>query len=164
MVIAELGVYWAEFSRQIMSTPYSKLYLVDVWSGFASSADKDGRNNTEDWDTFGTYMRLVNEFSDKQNIQVIRGRTADFLKHLPDNYLDCVYIDSDHSYPTVIEELRLSLKKVNPGGWITGHDYVDLTPGVIQAVDEFLKETGFKMEYLTEDGCPSYFIRNEKAN
>jgi hypothetical protein len=160
--MAELGVYEGEFSREILTTKPAIMYLVDIWQDAASSADKDGTNNTQNWDMFKTYMNLVDQFASNPKVKVIRGRSADFLTRMPDNSLDLVYIDSDHSYETTKEELRLSIPKVKAGGWISGHDYVYLAPGVIQAVDEFLKQTGYKFEYITEDGCPSWFIINNK--
>lgn len=162
MVIAEFGVYEGDFSRELLeyAEPLN-LYLVDIWTGATSSADKDGTNNTQNWDMFGTYVKLCDELH-FPNITIIRGRSEDFLTRIEDDSLDCVYIDSDHSYETTIQELRLSIPKVKQGGWITGHDYVYLAPGVIQAVDEFIKETGYKIEYMSEDGCPSFYIINNK--
>lgn len=162
MVIAELGVYRGEFSRELIEAGIFELYLVDIWQGMATSADKDGVNNTEEWNMFGTYLNLLFKYSTFQNIYLIRGRGADFLRNIPDNTLDCVYLDSDHSYPTVIEEIMLAKDKVRPGGWITGHDYVNICPGVIQAVDEFINKMGYEIEYISEDGCPSWYIKNEK--
>ena len=162
MVIAELGVYEGDFSNELLECKPAFLWLVDIWEGACSSADKNGTNNTQNWDMFGTYLKLVDSFHYLENVCVIRGRSVDFLTRLPDDYLDCVYIDSDHSYETTIQELRLSIPKVVKGGWITGHDYVHLAPGVIQAVDEFIIETGYKIEYMSEDGCPSFYIINDK--
>ena len=162
MIIAELGVYEGDFSRELLGCKPSFLWLVDIWEGTCTSADKDGRNNTQNMDMFATYLNLLLYFRGLKNISIIRGRSVDFLTRLPDDYLDCVYIDSDHSYETTIQELRLSVPKVKKGGWITGHDYVDLAPGVIQAVDEFLIETNYKIEYMSEDGCPSFYIINNK--
>jgi hypothetical protein len=160
MIIAELGVYQGDFSRELLN--YTKfLYLVDIWTGVTTSADRDGKNNSIDWDIFKTYINLCHEFVDKP-VMLIRGASSNFLNALPDNSLDCVYIDSDHSYYTVMQELELSIPKVKKGGWITGHDYVYLTPGVIRAVDEFISKTGYKFEYMSEDGCPSWFIINNK--
>ena len=161
LVMAELGVYRGEFSRELLTCKPKFLYLVDIWTGVTTSADRDGKNNSVDWDIFKTYVKLCHEFVNDP-VMVIRGSSANFLESMPDNSLDCVYIDSDHSYFTVHQELELSIAKVKPGGWITGHDYVDLAPGVIRAVDEFLLKTGYKIEYMSEDGCPSYYIKNNK--
>jgi len=161
-VMAELGVYRGEFSRELLSYLPGWLYLVDVWRlEVTTSADKDGKNNTVENDMFGVYMGLLDEF-EAYPVTVVRGNSWDFLDRMPEDSLDCVYIDSDHSYAQVIGELRRSVRVVKRGGWITGHDYVDLAPGVIRAVDEFLLRTGYKIEYMSEDGCPSYYIINDK--
>ena len=162
MVIAELGVYEGDFSRELLECKPAMLWLVDIWEGACSSADKDGTNNTQNWDMFATYLDLLLSYRFASEVIIVRGRSVDFLTRIADNSLDCVYIDSDHSYETTIQELRLSIPKVKKGGWITGHDYVYLAPGVIQAVDEFIIETGYKIEYMSEDGCPSYYIINNK--
>lgn len=65
-----------------------------------------------------------------------------------------------HNYNNALNWILKFGKK--PYIWITGHDYVDLAPGVIKAVDEFIKVTGYKIEYMSEDGCPSYYIINNK--
>jgi hypothetical protein len=161
MVIAELGVYEGDFSRELWECEPLNLFMVDIWTGATSSADRDGKNNTQNFDMLQTYIYLLIEF-DYPNTQVVRCKSVEFLSKIEDDYLDCVYIDSDHSYETTIQELRLSIPKVKKGGWITGHDYVYLALGVIQAVDEFIKETGYTIEYMSEDGCPSYYIINDK--
>jgi predicted O-methyltransferase YrrM len=63
--------------------------------------------------------------------------SADFALVIPDNSMDVVYIDADHSYESVKEDTSLYLNKVKPGGFICGHDYNSGSwPGVVKAVDE----------------------------
>jgi len=50
--------------------------------------------------------------------------------------LDFVYIDANHNYEFVINDIRLALTKIKKGGIISGHDYHTDTLGVIKAVDE----------------------------
>jgi len=94
MVIAELGVYRGEFSQELLSVNTYHLYLVDIWTGATSSADKDGKNNSQEWDMFNVYLNILLTF-DCDVSTVIRGRSADFLTRIADDYLDCVYIDSE---------------------------------------------------------------------
>ena len=40
-----------------------------------------------------------------------------------------------------------------------GHDYtINMFPGVVMAVNEFCQKYNLNIEYLTEDGCPTYLI------
>ena len=79
---------------------------------------------------------------------------------LDNNSLDCVYIDTNHDYETVINELVLSRDKVKHNGWITGHDYN--IRDVKVAVDTFCSMEGLEISILSEDGHPSYYIQNIK--
>ena len=51
--------------------------------------------------------------------------------------LDFVYIDGNHQYDYVINDIKLSLKKLKKNGIISGHDYGSkIHMGVTQAVQE----------------------------
>lgn len=54
-----------------------------------------------------------------------------------DQSLDWVYIDADHHYEPVCQDIDAWLPKIKPGGVISGHDYCEYPGfGVIQAVKE----------------------------
>jgi len=50
-----------------------------------------------------------------------------------------VFIDGNHDYPFVHDDLLDWFDLVREGGWIGGHDYTQYFPGVPQAVDEFFR-------------------------
>jgi predicted O-methyltransferase YrrM len=52
-----------------------------------------------------------------------------------DGSLDFVFIDADHSYSAVMQDIAHWRPKVRKGGWIGGHDYNAKWPGVVSAVD-----------------------------
>lgn len=56
------------------------------------------------------------------NVQWLLGDAIEHLASLPDASLDFVFLDDDHTYEHVAEEVRLALRKVRPGGIICGHD------------------------------------------
>lgn len=58
-----------------------------------------------------------------------------------DESLDFVYIDADHSYKSVVEDIQAWKQKVKRGGILSGHDYDShFTPDVVKAVEEFFPE------------------------
>lgn len=157
LIIAELGVFEGDFSKIIndICSP-KKLYLVDLFKGYFGSGDKDGRNYH--------YVQLEDEmnklkeyFKNDENIEIIQNSTIEFLNTLEDNSLDMVYIDADHSYNSVLNDLKLSYKKVKTNGYICGHDYVPNTDAE-KAVNKFCEEYNLTIKYLTKDGCPSFLI------
>lgn len=61
---------------------------------------------------------------------------------LKNEQFDFVYIDGNHSYDFVTEDLCLYYDLVKPGGWIGGHDYIFGQNDVIKAVQEFAVRIG----------------------
>ena len=53
-----------------------------------------------------------------------------------DASLDFVFIDAEHTYDAVKQDIAAWEPKIKPGGWVMGHDYCDKFPGVRQAVQE----------------------------
>lgn len=85
------------------------------------------------------------------SVQVHHEFSQVYLATLPDHSLDWIYLDSDHSYPTIHAELRLARKKVKWGGWIMGHDYCTVLPDVERAVDEFCRKFNLGIAVLTDE-------------
>ena len=78
-----------------------------------------------------------------------------------DGYLDFVFIDSNHDYKYVKEDIKEWSKKVRKGGIVSGHEYVNgfhgITYGVKQAVNEWVKKNKISPLFiLKKDGCPTW--------
>ena len=72
-----------------------------------------------------------------------------------------IYVDADHSYNAVKNDLIVSLSKVKNGGLLAGHDYIP-NYEVRYAVDDFCREYGQEIIAITKDGCPSFLIQVKK--
>lgn len=147
-VYAELGVFRGQFSERILETCRpSRLYLVDLWQ---DGGDRliDGAVKTF---TGNEAMRETLRLEPRPAVRIRRQRTVEFLESLPNESLDVVYLDSGHQYELVRDELVMAFPRVKCGGWISGHDYCDVFPGVIRAVDEFVARYGLQIDYLTDE-------------
>lgn len=156
----EVGVFKGAFAKEILEVVSpSMLYLIDPWKGVIESGDMNGQNieyiNGNDY-----YSKVIlPNFGLRGDVKVLR-EPSDILNSFEDNSVDWIYIDADHQYPSVKYDLEVSYRKVKNGGYILGHDYNNIIcPGVVKAVDEFCRQTKLSISYLTEDGCPSYFIK-----
>jgi predicted O-methyltransferase YrrM len=78
-----------------------------------------------------------------RNYNVIKATSKVAAKMFLNESLDVVFIDLDHSYKAVKEDIKLWLPKVKKGGFIAGDDYHENWKGVIQAVDELLPRATF---------------------
>ena len=163
--MAEVGVFRGEFSKLILEKCVPSTYtMVDVWEGTMSSGDKDGRKIVKIHDMEEVYENeILPHFSKLPNVTIHR-TTSDtyFQDFVEESSLDAIYIDALHTYRAVLKDLEGARKAVRNGGIIMGHDYGKKFPGVIKAVDQFCEKHGLEISYLTEDGCPSYYVVNKK--
>jgi hypothetical protein len=148
-ICAEVGVWRGDFSSHILSiTKPRKLYLIDKWSDEVAF---------EDLDAMGEVKKRFEEEITSQQVIIRQGLSVDVLEEFPDDYLDWVYLDSEHSYETIHNELEICRRKVKNTGIIAGHDYVigswnsQYRYGVIEAVAEFCTRYDWEMIYLTHE-------------
>jgi predicted O-methyltransferase YrrM len=82
--------------------------------------------------------RRVFELAESSNrVRVHEMTTREASGRIADGLLDFVFIDADHSYGAVKDDIACWAPKVRAGGWVGGHDYHPRKfPGVVKAVDE----------------------------
>ena len=164
----EIGVHEGNFSEVLRSLLPSRLYLVDVFQGLTGSGDVDG-NNFREVDLPTRYLQLVQHYAGVSNVVLVRDLSHLFLASLPDEHLDFIYIDGDHSYAGVLRDLAAAYPKVKRGGLIMGHDYginwdkatIDWGHEVDKALEVFLSETGLRLAAVAMDGMTSFAVLRE---
>lgn len=77
--------------------------------------------------------QIATSFGDRARLLVMTTNAASTL--IPDHSLDFVFIDADHGYDAVTQDIAHWRSKVTHGGWLGGHDYNRKFPGVVSAVD-----------------------------
>jgi len=142
-VCAEIGVYEGEFSNMIMNINHpKKLYLIDPWLCNQNINKGWWGKNTNQNKMDNKYSNVYNMFSENNCVEIIRKKSTDVF-HLRNHFLDWAYIDGDHRYQSVFNDLNYYLIKVKMDGIIWGDDYgVNgwWNDGVTKAVDRFIKE------------------------
>jgi hypothetical protein len=148
-VCAEVGTYRGDFAAAILRASNPKqLYLVDSWEHRSEEkyegASYGGHALAGQQGMDAMYEGVVARFRaeiDSGAIVIKRARSLEAAASFPDESLDWVYIDADHSYEGVKRDLDAYYSKVKPGGFIAGDDYGQgdkwFGHGVTRAVDEF---------------------------
>lgn len=75
----------------------------------------------------------------RNNYHFIRGMSHEVEDQISE--VDFVFIDGNHTYEYVRKDIELYWPKVRSGGFISGHDFGEGFPGVVQAVTEFSART-----------------------
>jgi len=69
---------------------------------------------------------------------ILSGDSAECAKDIPNNSVDIVFIDADHTHDKVLADLTAYFPKLKKSGILTGHDLNH--KGVISAVTEFMNK------------------------
>ena len=74
----------------------------------------------------------------KDRLIPIKGYSYEVADQLPNNSMDLIFIDADHSYESVKKDILAYTPKLKDNGILSGHD-IDY-PGVNKAVRELIKD------------------------
>jgi len=89
----------------------------------------------------------------------VKKPSMEAVKDFVDNSLDFVFIDANHHYKFVAEDIAEWSKKVKHGGIVSGHDYSPYMFEVKNAVDDYVKENKIKTLFLTEKNACWFYIK-----
>jgi len=149
---AEIGVWEGEGAvRLCRALDFSMLYLVDAYVLYDGYNDFNGFGDLSDWGKCEDIMKValgIDETSfgmcNGQPVKLLKMMSADAAKTISDASLDFVYIDANHDYPYVLQDLKAWYSKVKPSGWVMGHDWP--WPTVQRAVNEFMAERNLQFD------------------
>lgn len=129
LVGAEIGVNKGHNAAYICNVVKPKiLYLIDPWSNFFDPGSGDVIGEAH-------YIATTALLSSFACCKFIRDLSYNAVKIVPDGVLDFAYIDSDHTYNAVCQEILQWYPKIKKGGILAGHDF----PIVEQAVIDTCK-------------------------
>ena len=120
----EVGTFKGAFAREILLNWSGHLYMVDVWRGLNDSEYQDGSNHSIHTDAYELTMNNIGGFEHRATM--IRTTSLQGADLFQDNSLDFVYIDANHAYDYVMEDMEKWYPKVKIGGYLIGHDYLDV--------------------------------------
>lgn len=142
----EVGVGEGLFSETLLAIKDMKeFYGVDPYLKYPEYLDTpiiyhndSYYDSQEGLDTL--YTLVYNKYSLYSNATLLRQTSVDAALNFSDEYFDFVYIDANHSYSYVMQDLESWWPKVAPGGFLCGDDYepagaIDFE--VIEAVNDF---------------------------
>lgn len=143
---AEIGVFRGDFSAEILRVARPReLHLIDPWRNVADP-DLTGAwystGSDHDMDeVFATVQARFQREVAEGTVALHRHTSSEALACFDDGSLDFVYIDGDHRYRAVREDLERAFQKLKPGGILAGDDYSLggwWEDGVVRAVHEVL--------------------------
>jgi hypothetical protein len=125
---AEIGVYKGEFTEKFCKVGL-RMYAIDPWLGYSGSGRSEEKQDKQDLQYNETVKRL-----EPYDCMVFRLTSMEAVNYFKDNFFDFVYIDGNHAFPYIAEDVYEWTKKVRPGGIVSGHDYWVSSPSATNVV------------------------------
>jgi len=144
VVCAEIGSWLGDNAVDMLDNwnEISKLYLIDSFEVCPDFRDADIQVSNKN--------RFVERFKDNQRTSIILDQSVTASKQFDNESLDFVYIDANHTYDAIKQDIDVWTPKVKKGGIIGGHDY-EYKPldsdirTVKKAVDEYFGKESVKV-------------------
>lgn len=151
----EIGTDRAGFAVMLLNRWRGhELICIDPWED-----DLDGYGQML-WPREPDYLMAMAALSRFNNrVRIFRGTAQQYVNKQKIRWpFTFVYVDGNHLYEHVREEIELFWPHVAENGILAGHDYVEAMPGVIRAVDEFAKREQRQVWLTHEPGHKSWYI------
>jgi predicted O-methyltransferase YrrM len=132
MTICEVGTEAGNFALEIVSRCQPKmLHAIDV-----------------------DLSLLPQSLLESPNFTAHKGLSQQILAAFPDELFDFIYIDADHGYEAVCNDIEHAVPKLKPGGILAFNDFALIGRwgfgvfGVQKAVSEFAVRSGWPVVYF----------------
>lgn len=160
---AEIGVQTGYFSEiLIRDGEFEKFYSIDFWGELTPDTfNSDGSNyiRTDGESLYNQTIDRLKSYGDKS--VVIKNASIEASKLFEDEFFDFIYLDADHSFKGITDDILHWYPKVKRGGILAGHDYFDNTLvwsggtyskfEVKRAVDEYCKKMNLELFIIEEE-------------
>ena len=122
---AEIGTDQGEYAEVLMkANEYLNLLCIDPWKAEAYQKGEQPESSEDQKFFDNRYQETVDRLSQFANAHIIRSTSMEVVDIVGDKTLDFVYIDGNHDFINVAQDIHHWFKKVKPGGILAGHDYV----------------------------------------
>ena len=124
-VAAEIGVWNGGSRRYFRGHTAQRAALIDPWD-LLSDQGKDEWTHKKHKDhkiMRSMFENVTDRYGHLPNVCIRKGFSAEILETFADDYFDWLYIDGNHLYEFVRQDIEVAFRKVRPGGIIAGDDY-----------------------------------------
>ena len=119
--IIEIGSWKGRSTRAMAINNVNKIYAVDTWDG---GVHPDLTKIAAGIDLFGEFTSNMNEFIHSAKVLPIMNKSTNAYEYFLENNIkvDLVFIDGEHEYEWVYEDIKNYRNLLNPNGVLCGHD------------------------------------------
>jgi len=126
--IAEIGVYEGKTTKRILNNLevnkiITEYWDIDPWSVVPVEYGSWSEWPQETWDA--KYLKSCKLMKYFPALKLVKMPSLKAVHIFEDGYFNFIYIDGNHLYDAVVQDLTAWLPKVRSGGILAGHDYIN---------------------------------------
>lgn len=150
----EVGVKKGKFSEVLCQANSNlRLKCIDPWMGYDENNSLKLTQDQAD-KIYKEAQKRLKPF----NAELIRKTSMEGVLDIEDNSLDFVFIDGEHTFDFIMQDVIAWNHKVRPGGIVSGHDYYRFrNAGVVPAVDAYTHAHDIREWWLTDEKTATFF-------
>ena len=124
LIVAEIGVRYGESTSSFLRNfpNIKKYYAIDPFLSY-NDYEHDGFNNKLKVENNNIKKMFLEKFSNNKKVVLLNTFSSEAHVHIGEKELDVCFIDGNHEYSYVIEDLKNYFPKVKNNGIICGDDY-----------------------------------------
>jgi predicted O-methyltransferase YrrM len=139
----EIGAYCGKslFVTACAMSPGSKIVVIDPLEfNYLIKTDPYFNIPYDQWveDTLKLTLKAIKIHNPEVEVELVQRKSIDVAREYVrrgEPPFDTIYIDGDHTYEGVLQDIESWYPMLREGGVICGHDYWPKDPGVMDAVD-----------------------------
>ena len=143
---------WKGLSTWILARYAARLYCVDTWQAAPSTPNM--AQEAAQRDIFQIFRQNMTQLNLMHVVKPMYMTSLEAAAVVKDNVADLVFIDADHAYSSIVQDIKAWWPKVKTGGILCGHDceilYQDCNED-LKAGIERLKETDYIQRAISTD-------------
>jgi Methyltransferase domain len=125
-VCAEIGVWKGDFSERVLKLRRPReFHLIDPWLFESKYPGRwyggDAAKNQDDMDSIKD--SVCRRFAGNSTVTIHRSKSVAAASQFPNEYFDWIYIDGDHSWEAVLNDLQAWYTKLKVTGILALDDY-----------------------------------------
>jgi SAM-dependent methyltransferase len=132
--MAEVGVWKGRATKALASNTRGTLYAIDTWAGVPDDPKQAEYYGDQGEDAYREFLANLAPEIELGTVIPMRSSSTDAAATFEPETFDLVFVDADHRYEAVRDDLEAWWPLVRRGGVLAGHDYH--WPGVAKAVHE----------------------------
>lgn len=146
---AEVGTCYGEFAEVLcQANPSLHLTCVDPWMQYHGASQQRVEHTLD----------VACERLKSHNVTILRKPSLEAAPDFKDGALDFVYIDGDHLFDMVIQDIIAWVPKVRKDGIVAMHDYhSQCGADVMMAINSYTHCHGITPWYVTREELPTAF-------